>query len=234
MRCGLFGKLQSKRDFIAVGTPRLFLSVWEPWIQGAISASRKELGREWQPAFLTAPIWRFWLGADVCGKAVLGATMASMDGLGRYFPLTLIAVASETEPLAPPEIDPQEQWFAAAESFLFMTLEQDRAFEDITRALDALPLPGAAKPASSARGAILLPQGAALARVASRSFVGAFADARVAGHALAYAATTCWWTAGGDAYAPLTLTALRMPDPYLYVGMLTGRFENEAMNDSSS
>src|SRR5580704_4058250 len=92
MRCGLFGKIQSKRDFIAVGTPRMFLAVWEPWIQSAISASRRQLGREWQPAFLTAPVWRFWLGADVCGRTVLGATMASMDGLGRYFPLTLIAV----------------------------------------------------------------------------------------------------------------------------------------------
>lgn len=233
MRCGLFGKIQSKRDFIAVGTPRMFLAVWEPWIQNAISASRRQLGREWQPAFLTAPVWRFWLGADVCGRTVLGATMASMDGLGRYFPLTLIAVASETESLAPPELDPQDQWFAAAESFLFMTLEQDCGFEDVKHALETLPLPAVAKPSAHTWGALQLPQGASLARVTSASFVNAFADARAAGHVLTYAATTCWWTAGGESYEPRALTALRMPDPYLYAGMLTGRFENEATIGSS-
>jgi type VI secretion system protein ImpM len=232
MRCGLFGKIQSKRDFIAVGTPRLFLSVWEPWIQSAISASRTRLGRDWQPAFLTAPVWRFWLGADVCGKTVLGATMASMDKLGRYFPLTLIALASEKEPIAPPEIDPQDQWFALVEGLLFMTLEQDRCFEDITHALESLPPPAVAKPGSATQRAILLPQGASLARVCSESFVSAFADARVGGHGLAYAANTCWWTVGGEGYEPVVLTALRMPDPYLYVGMLTGHFENAAAIDS--
>jgi type VI secretion system protein ImpM len=234
MRCGLFGKIQSKRDFIAIGTPRMFLSVWEPWIQSAISASRKELGRDWQPAFLTAPIWRFWLGADICGKTVLGATMASMDGLGRYFPLTLIAVTSETESLAPPEVDPQDQWFATAESFLFTTLDHDRSFADVTRALEALPLPVGSKPGTTMREAILFPKGAALAKVVSESFVDAFTAARIAGHVLTYASTTCWWTAGGEGYEPLTLTALRMPDPYLYTGMLTGRFENEAAIDVSS
>jgi type VI secretion system protein ImpM len=234
MRCGLFGKIQAKRDFIAVGTPRSFLDVWEPWTQSAISASRSQLGREWQPAFLTAPVWRFWLGSDLCGKTVLGATMASMDGIGRHFPLTLIALASETESLAPPEIDPQDRWFAAAESFLYMTLEKDCSFEDIKLALESLPLPAAVKPGEAPQGALQLSRGASLARVASASFVNAFANARAAGHGLIYASTTCWWTAGGENYAPLTLTALRMPDPYLYAGMLTGRFENEATIGSPS
>ena len=67
MQCGLFGKLPTKRDFIAHQAPREFLDVWEPWMQGGISASRHELGDDWQQAFLTAPIWRFWLGAELCG-----------------------------------------------------------------------------------------------------------------------------------------------------------------------
>ena len=33
MRCGLFGKLGAKRDFIALATPRSFLEAWEPWVQ---------------------------------------------------------------------------------------------------------------------------------------------------------------------------------------------------------
>src|SRR6266550_2150880 len=77
MRCSLFGKLPAKRDFIALFSPRIFLDVWEPWIQGSISASRQELGEDWQNAFLTAPIWRFWLGAELCRTPVAGALMSA-------------------------------------------------------------------------------------------------------------------------------------------------------------
>ena len=72
MRCSLYGKLPAKRDFVAVAAPRPFLNTWEPWMQGGISASRQSLGDAWQNAFLTAPIWRFWLGADLCGAPVIG------------------------------------------------------------------------------------------------------------------------------------------------------------------
>ena len=65
MQCSLFGKLPARRDFIAVKAPREFLAAWEPWLQSAISSSRNELGKDWQPAFLTAPIWRFWLGEEI-------------------------------------------------------------------------------------------------------------------------------------------------------------------------
>ncbi|XUJ35146.1 type VI secretion system-associated protein TagF [Bradyrhizobium japonicum] len=51
MRCGLFGKIGAKRDFIAIATPRSFLEAWEPWVQAALSASRHQLGPGWQQAF---------------------------------------------------------------------------------------------------------------------------------------------------------------------------------------
>lgn len=51
MRCGLFGKIGAKRDFIAIATPRNFLEAWEPWLQAALSASRHQLGSGWQQAF---------------------------------------------------------------------------------------------------------------------------------------------------------------------------------------
>ena len=75
MQCGLYGKLPTKRDFIAIKAPREFLDVWEPWMQGGLSASRHALGDNWQQTFLTAPIWRFWLGSELCGRTMLGAFM---------------------------------------------------------------------------------------------------------------------------------------------------------------
>jgi type VI secretion system ImpM family protein len=55
MRCGLFGKLPAKRDFIAVSAPRSLLDVWEPWMQSGLSASRELLKGNWQQAYLSAP-----------------------------------------------------------------------------------------------------------------------------------------------------------------------------------
>ena len=148
MRCSLFGKLPAKRDFIALFSPRIFLDVWEPWIQGSISASRQELGEDWQNAFLTAPIWRFWLGAELCRTPVAGALMSSMDGVGRYHPLTVFAVSDAGTAIAPPDLDAQDGWYAAAEDFLLSTLDKDTAYDTITAALDQL-----APPASQATNA---------------------------------------------------------------------------------
>jgi hypothetical protein len=45
------------------------------------------------------------------------AFMSSLDGVGRYFPLTLFALAPMTMRAAipPPELDSQDDWFDAAE-----------------------------------------------------------------------------------------------------------------------
>jgi type VI secretion system protein ImpM len=141
MQCSLYGKVPAKRDFIAMGAPREFLNAWEPWLQAAISASRTTLGNEWQPAFLTAPIWRFWLGADICGRSVIGAFMSSLDGVGRYFPLTLFACADNGAAIPPPEYGAQDGWFDTVENFLMSTLDQDAQFETMTAQLGALPPP---------------------------------------------------------------------------------------------
>ena len=141
MQCSLYGKVPAKRDFIALGAPREFLNTWESWLQAAISASRTTLGNDWQPAFLTAPIWRFWLGGDICGRSVIGAFMSSLDGVGRYFPLTLFACADDGAAIPPPEYGAQDGWFDRVESFLMSTLDHDAQFETMTAELAALPPP---------------------------------------------------------------------------------------------
>jgi len=223
MRCSLYGKLPAKRDFVAVAAPRPFLNIWEPWMQGGISASRQSLGKDWQNAFLTAPIWRFWLGADLCGATVLGAFMPSLDGIGRYFPLTLFACADEGVAIAPPELDPQDQWFEAAENFLLSTLEPEATFETTSGELERLPPPSDRAPPARSETMVALPQGVvAMARF--RPLNELFESIRIADHASAYAAASFWWTIGGKGYEPLAMSGRRMPDPFLFTEMLTGRF----------
>jgi type VI secretion system protein ImpM len=223
MRNGLYGKLPSKRDFLALSASREFLLVWEAFMQGGVSASALRLGNGWRPAFLKAPIWRFWLGADLCGETIIGAFMPSLDGVGRYFPLTVFVRAGE-EGLPPPEFEPQTAWFTTAEDFLLSTLEEGTTFETIAAALDRLALPRSDMPPFARRGATGLTDGTVLIAAGSDGFTDVFASARMADHAAAYAASTFWWTVGGEGFPAMALARRRMPDPFVFAGMLTGDF----------
>jgi type VI secretion system protein ImpM len=224
MRCSLFGKLAAKRDFIALYAPRDFLQAWEPWMQGGISASRQALGEAWHQAFLTAPIWRFWLGADICGVSVTGAFMPSLDGIGRYYPLTVFACAPPGQAILPPDLDAHEDWFAAVEEFLLATLDRDTAYDAVTDALDRLPFPGPQPARPAADGLWPAGEGTVAAGAVGRAFPDLLGSLRAANHASVYAAASFWWTLGGGDYQPLALSCRRMPDPFLFTAMLTGRF----------
>jgi type VI secretion system protein ImpM len=141
MSVALFGKLQSKRDFIAPGASRAFLDLWEPWMQAGLATSRLTLGREWSARYLTAPIWRFWLGAKLCGTSLCGAFMPSLDALGRHHPLVAFAAAPAGLALAPPDADAQDGWHGRLEDFLLGTLDLGQSWEETLAAAQALPDP---------------------------------------------------------------------------------------------
>jgi type VI secretion system protein ImpM len=226
MRCSLFGKLAAKRDFIALFSPREFLNAWEPWMQSCVSASRDSLVESWQQAYLTAPIWRFWLGADICGATVVGAFMSSLDGVGRYYPLTLFAYADPGNAIAPPDIDAHDAWLETAEDLLLSTLDKDVTFEAITAALDQLPPPAQQPTGSPPPGITSLGQGAMASPLGEGSFSDHFGALRNANHSSVYAAASFWWTVGGGEYQPLGLCCRRMPDPFLFTSMLTGQINS--------
>lgn len=221
----LFGKVQTRRDFVAVATPRPFLSLWERWLQEAVAASREALRDKWIDSYLTAPIWRFWLGADLCGATAIGALMPSMDGVGRYFPLTLVMIAEEGAAFAPPEVDAQDDWFEQAEAFLLETLD----IHDHDALLDAFARLPAPRNADATPEQVARLDGAA-SRIAAEdlAFERCFAIGREAEAARAASASTFWWTAGGEGFAPCAVACLRMPSPTVFTAMLTGQFATGA------
>lgn len=225
MSCGLFGKLPAKRDFIALNAPSGFLAVYEKWLQGGLTASRLELGGRWQEAYLNAPIWRFWLGAAHGGQTVAGAFMPSVDGVGRYFPLTVFAVAGPGSAIPPPELDPQDQWFAAIEDFLLQALEPDARYETVAQRLAALPVATDHLLAAPPQDMVRLSDGTIVSAAIASSFPERLAALRVEDHARAYAHACYLWTVGGPNFEPLALTGQALPDPYLFSGLLTGRFD---------
>lgn len=228
MRCSLFGKLAAKRDFIAVAVPSEFLSVWEPWMQSGVSASRQSLGSSWQEAFLAAPIWRFWLGAEICGATVTGAFMSSLDGVGRYYPLTLLAYADAGTAIPPPDIEAQDEWFASVEQFLLSTLDGDSDYDAVVKSLDALPPPRYRSITEVSDGMLPLRNGALAASIGNGAPSATLAALRAANHASTYAAASFWWTLGGGEFPPTGLCCRRMPDPSLQAGMMTGHFDPPA------
>lgn len=230
MSCALFGKLPAKRDFIAVNMPRELLRFWEVWLQGGMSASILALGPGWRDAYLHAPIWRFWLGRDHVGSEVLGAFMASLDGVGRYFPLAVIAVAPEGEAFAPPSENEQSAWFESAEAFLLDTLEPGAVYDDTIAALKGLPMPESvgrdAKPEAIA---------------ANRGLVGVSDDATSpdmpalldrldqSEQQVRQAAGSYWWTIGGENFPALALRAATVPEAQHFALLLTGPARSAAI-----
>jgi type VI secretion system protein ImpM len=231
MRCSLFGKLAAKRDFIALFAPRDFLNAWEPWMQGCVSASRDNLGDSWQQAYLTAPIWRFWLGVDICGASVVGAFMSSLDGVGRYYPLTLFAYADAGNAIAPPDVDAHDEWLGAGEDLLLSTLDKNITFEAIAGALDQLAAPAQQPTGLPPEGMSILKEGTVASRSEGRAFSDLFTSLRSANHSSVYAAASFWWTVGGGEYPPLALCCRGMPDPFLFTNMLTGHLSSASASN---
>lgn len=221
--CALFGKVQTRRDFIAVATPRAFLSAWEPWLQNAVAASREALRDEWTTAFLSAPIWRFWLGSDIAGTATVGAIMPSMDGVGRYFPLTFAACAEDGATFDPPEVDARDDWFDRVETYLLATLGIHE--HDALLAAFARIAPPDARPRKAAWPDVAFDDyDVVRVEAGARTFEQCFALTRSADPDRAYSSSSFWWTAGGEGYPPRAFAARRLPAPFVFAHMLTGEF----------
>lgn len=138
MPCALFGKLIGKRDFIAVNTPRDLLLAWEGWMQASLASSKNGLQGDWLKAYLHAPLWRFWLGPEICGMPVKGVFMSSMDGVGRHFPLTVFSFVQNGDGFASPSDVCDQGWFEAAEDFLLATIDAGEDYEAVLAGFGAL------------------------------------------------------------------------------------------------
>jgi type VI secretion system protein ImpM len=122
---GFYGKLPARGDFVRAVLPRDFTDRWDAWLAQAIAGSRESMGKDWLPAFLEAPVWRFTLSAGLCGnRAALGLMLPSVDRAGRYFPLTFAALYDGR--MAPAD-DPA--WLDGCEAAGRAALEQDTAPE---------------------------------------------------------------------------------------------------------
>jgi len=202
---GIYGKLPSKRDYVALHVGAPVLAVIEDWLQAGVAASKRQMGERWQDAFLTMPLWRFWLGEQVAGTWCVGSLMPSMDGVGRYFPLTIVSQGQPGELMPPPRCDSPEKWFAQAEARLLSALEPGQRADPI-ELIRGLP---------SARST-LDPWPVGGSRPGRSSFTQSDDD-RIEAQKRTY-----WWTNGGERFGARYKCRVGMPDPGCYVNLMTG------------
>lgn len=144
---GFYGKIPLKGDFVSQRLPATFVGSWDPWLQASLRASQMSFGDNWLEMYLTSPIWRFVLGANVfddgSDEAVwAGVLMPSVDRVGRYFPLTL-AVKIPTPEVVAAICNPASQWFDQVEQFALSALEDNFDLSVFDRQLQSQALPEA-------------------------------------------------------------------------------------------
>ena len=91
---GWHGKLPTLGDFTTRGLDDDFVEVWDGWMSLGLSKLRADSPDDWLDAYLSSPTWRFivtprFLPAPLSTGMWTGVVMASVDRVGRYYPLTL-------------------------------------------------------------------------------------------------------------------------------------------------
>jgi len=137
---GYFGKIPTHGDFVFRGLPKSFTQPWDAWLQEAITASRKQLGEQWLDHYLTSPIYRFALSAGICGTSTwLGILMPSVDRVGRYYPMTISALAHpSTNALI--ALQQYDSWFEQIETLALTCLQDEFEVDSFNDRLTQLTL----------------------------------------------------------------------------------------------
>lgn len=219
MPIGYFGKLPSLGDFATRRLPFSFVQPWDDWLQGALSASRDQLGGDWLETYLASPFWRFVLAPGVCGpEPWMGVLMPSMDRVGRPFPLTLAQPARPGSGVFELMLC-SDAWFVAVENLMLSALHAELSLDWLDRQLLALPeVDMPARPAPSlpihTPWRIGRPPSDAGAKPLSPLLDG-----------LARCSTAAWscWSTTGSALAPASLLVCNgLPPEHAFAALLDG------------
>lgn len=128
---GAYGKIPALGDFFRIGAVKPFSDPWDQWLQTVLRQSRDTLGAQWGDCYMTAPIWRFKIGAGLAGACpASGILMPSVDRVGRQFPLTLVSVCG----------DLSDDAFAQAEDLALAALDDAMTRDRLVEALAGIPV----------------------------------------------------------------------------------------------
>ncbi|RYF32101.1 MAG: type VI secretion system-associated protein TagF [Comamonadaceae bacterium] len=89
-----YGKLPSLGDFAGRRMSHALTGEWDAWLRAGMDELRRADDTNWPETFVNAPLWFFVAHVAASGSPVIGALAPSMDRVGRYYPLTVMATAT--------------------------------------------------------------------------------------------------------------------------------------------
>ena len=230
-KIGVYGKIPAHGDFLNHNLPRNFLDSWDHWLQQSILASQEVLGPDWLEYFLISPVWRFVLPVNVIDdQSWAGIVLPSVDKVGRYYPLTLVArVPSEVG--VSEFITQARPWFESLEAVAMTTLESALDNSAMLEALNDSQMPELGSLTASTlklqpREQCVLPLDRFAGSASDNpllSIMPLLCDALIRPQA---ANLSMWWTEGGEHVGPALLLADKLPRPMSYTAMLNGQWQH--------
>lgn len=159
---GAYGKMPALGDFFRVNISTGFVEAWDAWLQDRLTGARAALGDRWQDSYMSAPIWRFTLAGGLAGAApVIGVMMASVDRVGRQFPLTLAGMLPANAAVSEAHLLLAES-FEALEEIALDTLDDTTTREVLAGRLaeiGVVPVPAACKVTAVAAPGVMAASG---------------------------------------------------------------------------
>ena len=230
---GFFGKLPSHGDFLRRRASDAFVDTWAPWLRECLAASREAPVERALALYLTAPAWRFVCAAGTCGPRRSSAMVPSVDRVGRYFPLTLVAdLPNDVNPITVAAAS--VAFFDRAERLIIDTLATEEIdfdlFDDqvveLAESLEAITLPPRVV-LDSAAAAILSEDGQSwqIPIGSTTELAPIFEQLLSQRLSTLYGPLVIWWTEGSSAIEPSCLIAKGLPDPATFVALLDGTWE---------
>jgi type VI secretion system protein ImpM len=234
LELGFYGKLPGHGDFLRRRVSDAFVASWDGWLQECVASSHAALGDRWLDAYLTSPAWRFSCAAGACGPApVMGVMVPSVDRVGRYFPLALVAELPKAASLVAVATG-SNAFFEEAERLLVDTLASEDvdvetfdarviALRDATSV--SLISPGGLEPAAAGIVNDDTPTGWQL-RVGALSELSLIFEQLLSYRLSAlYDPLVLWWTEGSSAVEPSCLIGQGLPPPDRFAALLEGGWE---------
>lgn len=145
MQVGYTGKLPAYGDFVQGGGSLQACKSWSAWAEDGLAHVRDTPG--FHDVFLTSPIWRFSVAAEVFSSApVAGVFCPSMDKVGRLFPFAVltelqkgVSPRSASTALGP--------WFDSLEASVLSALDPAATTDELSHSIpEAQPLTAVAEP----------------------------------------------------------------------------------------
>jgi type VI secretion system protein ImpM len=231
---GYYGKLHCRGDFLQQRVPQAFVDAWDAWLQECVHVSHEQLQDTWLELYLTGPVWRFVLGAGVCdGEGYAGILVPSVDRVGRYFPLTVVAQL-EAGHCAFDVACAGTRWFEAAEGIVLDALAAEEidmdSFDERIARLGRPLTSESAREASSLAGTLrdsAFPTQSDhwhVPLVAAQSLQRAINTLAFREVSRALQPLALWWTEGSQAIAASWLTTRGLPAPRAFTAMLSGQW----------